>query len=103
MTREIEWDDYEREKMLGLAQFEAKVCECGFHESVADEDPDLELAVRVCPVCSGLARHMRKMAAADDAARKALGAKPDPEARHPGDGRHVRLRPKAAPASSTTA
>lgn len=96
VTREPEWDDYERDKMLALGLHEAGICECGFHESIADEDPDLELDIRVCPVCKELAPIMRKHDDADAKARRAQGQKPDPEAPLPSDGRHVRLRPKVS-------
>lgn len=81
--------------MEGLALYEAKVCECGLHESVADEDPDLELDYRVCPVCAGTARQMRIQHAEDD---EQLGEKPAPSKVRPDDGRYVRLRHKPPPA-----
>lgn len=95
VTREPEWDDYERDKMLALGLYEAAICECGYHESVADQNPSLEFEFRVCPICKDLAKGLRKIDAADDAAKKALGPKPDPEAYLPDDGRHLRLIPKA--------
>lgn len=95
MTRDPEWDDFEREKMLALAEFEAGICDCNLHRSVADADPDLNLLLPVCPVCADLARSLRVIAAEDDAAVKQLGEKPPPDARRPDDGRRVALAPVA--------
>lgn len=97
MVREPEWDDAERAKMLALVEYEASVCECGFPESVADEDPDLELTFRVCPVCADLAKATRIQQAADAKAVEALGNTPPPEAPLPDDGRRVGLRAKRPP------
>lgn len=94
VTREVEWDDWERQKMLDLADHEAHLCECGFPESIADQDPDLEITHRVCPVCAGLAQAGRIQAEADKREVSALGAAPPPAARLPSDGRKVGLRSK---------
>lgn len=88
---ESEWDDNERAKMEGLALYEAQICDCGFHESTADEDPDTELDYRVCPICAGIAQSMRIQNEADN---KVKGEKPDPKRPWPEDGRHVRLKRK---------
>lgn len=80
--------------MLALADYEAHVCDCGFHESEADQDPDLALEFRVCPVCSGMAKSLRMIAAADETAVRELGDKPPPEAQRPEDGRYPLLRRK---------
>jgi len=97
VTREPEWDDLERDKMLALDEYELGICECGFHRSVADEDPDLEITVRHCPVCAGLAQRHRQIQAEDEKAVKALGESPAPEAERPDDGRLLGLRPKLPP------
>jgi hypothetical protein len=94
VTREAEWDDLERDKMLALAQFEAEVCACGMHYTIADADPSLELTLRVCPVCAGMAQQMRVLQARDEATAKARGDKAPPGVRRPEDGRHIGLRPK---------
>lgn len=96
MTREPEWDDVERDKMLALDEYEASKCECGLPEEIADQDPDLEMPVRVCPVCAGLARIARIQNARDDEALKTLGKNPAPEAKRSTDGRHIGLRFKSA-------
>ena len=97
VTRESEWDDVERAKMQGLADYEAHICDCGLPESVADEDPDLDLHFRVCPVCAGVAKALRVQAAAD---REVVGKDPAPEVVRPDDGRHISLEPKSKPANA---
>lgn len=96
VTRESEWGDGERDKMLALAEYEAGICECGMHQSIADTDPDLDMLARICPVCSGLAKNFRIIADSDEKAMKELhGNKvPPPEAERPEDGRHYSLRIK---------
>lgn len=85
--------------MAALVEYEAHICECGLHESVADEDPDLEMPARFCPVCAGIAKNMRIVSAQDEKTVKALGKEPDPAADRPDDGRHFRLRPPESGAS----
>lgn len=77
--------------MLALADYEAGVCDCGMHKSIADTDPAMEMAERICPVCSGLARNLRVIADLDG---KSVDAKAPPEAARPSDGRHLSLRMK---------
>lgn len=97
---ESEWDDSERAKMEALAIYDSRVCACGFHESTADEDPDLDLDFRVCPVCAGTAQLMRIQHAADN---KAKGERPDPSQPWPEDGRHVRLTRTVPPQGADVA
>ena len=97
VTREIEWDDLEREKMAALVQYRSEICDCGLHRSVADEDPDLELTRRQCPVCAGIARGMREIHSQDERDVEALGKTPAPNAERPGDGRSFGLRSKVSP------
>ena len=98
VTREPEWDDVERAKMLALATYEATLCACGLPESVADEDPDLEMVERVCPVCAGLAKNYRIIHAEDAKAIEGLGKSPAPDATRPEDGRRFTFRPKPSEA-----
>src|SRR3546814_20181393 len=56
VTREPEWDHAEVAKMPAFAEYEAGLCACGLHKSIADTDPDLDMPERNCPVCAGLAR-----------------------------------------------
>lgn len=92
VVRESEWDDLERDKMLALTQYEAGICDCGLHESVADRDPEIELVTRRCPICAGLAQQMRVMHDKDHRAEERL--KDQPGAVRPADGRKVRMREK---------
>lgn len=91
MTRESEWDDTERTKMLALADYEADLCECGFPEAVADTDPDLQVKYRDCPVCAGLARASRAQADADKRlVHQVYGQNgPQPGDELPADGRRM--------------
>lgn len=98
VTRDVEWDDVERAKMQGLALYEAQICNCGLHESIAETDPDLDIVLPVCPVCAGLAQQMRVLAESDATEVKALGDKPAASAVRPADGRSVRLKWKKPPA-----
>lgn len=79
--------------MAALVEYEAHICECGLPESIADEDPDLAMPARVCPVCAGIAKNLRIITANDEKVVKdAYGdRKPPPEADLPDDGRHLRL------------
>lgn len=87
--------------MLALAEYEASLCACGLPESVADEDPDLDMVERICPVCAGMAKNYRIIHAADSEAVKGLGQKPPPEADRPEDGRRFSFRPKPPPDLTT--
>jgi hypothetical protein len=100
VTREAEWDDVQRGNLLALADYEDSICGCGFPESIADEDPDLELTHRVCPVCAGLAKAGRIQDAADAQAVEALGKHPAPDVTRPEDGRRIGLKSKPPPESS---
>lgn len=96
MTRETEWSDYERDKMLALALYESEICDCGLHKSIADTDPDLETVVRICPVCSNLARNGRIIADRDATQlKKRHGEKIPAEAPRPDDGRYLTLGAKS--------
>jgi hypothetical protein len=91
VSREPEWDDQQRANMLALSDYEADLCECGFPSAVADEDPDLQIRYRECPVCSGLARAVRIQ---DDADKRLVsqvyGQKgPQPADELPSDGRRM--------------
>lgn len=97
MTREPEWDDHERAKLLAWSLYESQLCDCGLHQSIADEDPDLEMVPRVCPACAGIAVQMRILADAEDREMEAYGSDgPPPGAPRPSDGRTHTLRFKSA-------
>lgn len=92
VTRDAEWDDLERDKMHALTEYEAEICACGLHRSVADQDPNMATTIRVCPICAGQDQALRVLHAKDDAIVKALGEKPAPSAPLPTDGRTLGLR-----------
>lgn len=92
VTREPEWDHAEVAKLQAFAEYEAGLCACGLHQSIADTDPDLDMPERKCPVCAGLARNWRAIHHADEEATRALGERAkDPLTPLPGDGRHFTL------------
>lgn len=92
VTREPEWDDRQRDKMLGLALYEQQVCSgCGFHQSLTDPQYAYQIEERTCPVCAASARFLRMQADADKQARKRPGGS-SPTAPDPADGRHVSVR-----------
>lgn len=79
--------------MLGLAAYEARVCECGWHESLTgDRSNFFTFEDRRCPVCAGRDRRARMLAEQDDRFRKALGENPPAAASYPSDGRRSFVR-----------
>ncbi len=90
---EPEWDDEQRTMMLALGRYEAKVCECGFHESLT-EDSSLSFTfpTRTCPVCRGAAQYARKLHSQDEKYAKTLGDNPPPLAPRPEDGRRTYIK-----------
>lgn len=73
--------------MLALGEYEDGVCGgCGFHSSIADEDPYFALEEKVCPVCAQTQAEIR----ARDEREKELAEKGVP--RLPSDGRTRYLR-----------
>lgn len=96
MTREAEWDAAEVAKMQAFAEYEAGICSCGLHQSVADTDPDLDMSERKCPVCAALARNERAIQHADESVKRQLGKRlEDPLTALPSDGRHFSLVPRS--------
>lgn len=93
VTREPEWDDAERDRMLALAVYEAGVCTCGYHVSLtSDLDNTFTFEDRKCNVCAGIKRYGRLQSAQDEQADKELGPSPPPHAARAGDGRHTGVR-----------
>lgn len=91
VTREPEWDNLEREKMLGLAEYEAGVCSCGFHRSQRDPAENFYTwETETCPMCSASAKRDRENEAEDAKVRKAAGDGPITSL--PSDGRKTYLR-----------
>lgn len=97
VTREPEWDDDERNRLLALGEYEAGVGPCGYHHSLT-VDPANFFAPHVeeCPVCAAGARYMRVLAERDESARADLRSrfrgKPPADAPDPADGRRVFMR-----------
>lgn len=92
VIRESRIDDSDRAALLGLAMFEAQVCRCGFHPSLADDKENVFAAEsRTCPVCAGYARQERELHERDQAAAKSAPDAPA-SARRPSDGVHPYMR-----------
>lgn len=74
--------------MLILGRYEAKVCDCGFHESLTNDKVNhFGFEVRTCLVCRGAAKYARIQDEVDEQERKAL--KDNPRAYRSSDGRRV--------------
>jgi hypothetical protein len=89
VTREPEWSDDDRNRLLALARFEGETCHgCGYHESLTDPDgPNVFMpATRVCPVCAGADQYRRVESDADEKAREAIKGRPS-RTPLPSDGR----------------
>lgn len=79
--------------MLALGQYEASVCDCGFHSSLTNDPANhFTFEERVCPVCRGSARYGRIQRAADELAMKQIGENAPPATPHPTDGRKTFAR-----------
>lgn len=90
VNREPEWDDESRAEMLSLAEYEAGICECGFHKSLTrDKANRFSFEVDHCPVCAGVAQYGRLQARDDAEEEEKLGKSAPPAAKRPADGRHV--------------
>lgn len=106
MTHEPEWDDEQREAMLGLRIYQGGVCSgCGFHHSVTANKANLFAPEdRFCNVCKGVAQWTRVQHKHDEAQVARLGDRPSPMATRPTDGRTTvirRLSPLEAEARKT--
>ena len=96
VTREPEFDDGDRERLLALRAYQAGVCECGVHESLtADKANVFTLEKRTCPVCRSSAQYGRVLAEEDKRAEERL-KDAAPVTPRPSDGRRVFLRQLSA-------
>lgn len=97
VTHEAEWDDVQREAMLGLLIYQGGICPgCGFHHDLTgDKTNHFAIEERSCNVCKGVAPYLRAQADADERSRKAMGDKPAPTAPRPSDGRTTSIRLKS--------
>lgn len=93
VTREAEWDDYERNRMLALAIWEAGLSPCGHHSSLTSDKSNLfVIEEQTCSVCASLDRYRRIQEERDKRSLKQLGEKPAAHVPHPGDGRRTFVR-----------
>lgn len=93
MTREPEWDDQQRERMLQLAEYEAGVCpDCGTHHEMRDPERHFyQMETPICSVCAGIERTQRMLTEQDDENGKRLRDQAVSEPR-PSDGRKLNAR-----------
>lgn len=99
VTREVEWDDWERDKMLALSIHEHGIGPCGFHHSLTTDKRNVfkPETSEFCYVCAYLEQSARKQHAADNAARDkqpkdSHGNPTNPGAALPSDGRRTTMR-----------
>lgn len=93
-TRETEFDDWQRDRLLALAVYEAGVCQCGWHTSLTT-DPDVDFALKFgqpCQVCAATAKYGRILGESDTKVRKQIGK--NPAAPDPADGRRLSVQLK---------
>lgn len=97
---EAEWDDQQRDRMLGLALFEKGVHACGFHlDLTTDRENHFAIEESECLVCASLEKFDRIRGEADQKAMAQMGGDNAPAAApRPSDGRITSVRPKASPA-----
>lgn len=88
VERESRIDDADRADLLALAQYEAEICQCGYHPLIANDPANkFRPTDRVCPVCAGISAWGRVHHDADEAAGRSLKEAPATTPR-PWDGRH---------------
>lgn len=93
MTREPEWDDEQRDRMLALADYEAGICSgCGWHHDLIHEPgAGFKIDLDTCPVCAQVAQYGRWQEELDKENDRRIGETDAREPR-PTDGRKVRLQ-----------
>ncbi|WP_300680763.1 hypothetical protein [Nocardioides sp.] len=94
VTREAEWDDFERARMVELGEFEATVCDgCGFPPEIADDAEFFwGFGTRVCPVCASQEQYGRMLGEADADEAKKRGEDAPAKDPRPEDGRTVQIK-----------
>jgi hypothetical protein len=91
VTREPEFDQLERSKLLALLEYDGGVCACGVHKSLSHDKRNVfTLEAEWCPLCQSLAAQNRELAQLDSAAEERAGK--DKAKRLPSDGRSTFLR-----------
>lgn len=79
--------------MLALDLYEADICDCGFHKSLAHDPKRMfDLDSVTCPLCADLAARARLQAREDEAEETALREKPKTKRR--ADGRRWLVKMK---------
>ena len=92
VERESRIDDADRLDLLALARFEAEICQCGFHPSIANDPANhFQPGTRTCPVCAGAALWQRVLHDGDEKHAKANKDAP-PTTPQPADGRLAFMR-----------
>lgn len=87
VERESRINDADRADLLALMQYQAAVCDCGFHPSIAtDTNNVFQPGSRVCPVCAGAAVWQRVLSDGDE---KATSKDAPPTQPRPSDGRRA--------------
>lgn len=90
-TTEPEWDDRQRDKMLGLALYRRDLCAgCGYPKVLHEPRYHFAVEVERCPIKSALDRFDRIQGDQDEKVREAQ--KNNPSGPQPKDGRLVSVR-----------
>lgn len=93
VTRESEWDDRQRDKMLGLSLYRAGLCHgCGYPKILHHPRYHFDIELERCPIKAALDRFDRIQGEADEKVREAQ--KNNPAAPQAKDGRQVSVRLK---------
>lgn len=96
-TTDPEWDDRERDKMIGLEMYEAGICDgCGVHKSRQKAGEHFyDIGTHQCPTCAALSQRGRIYAVLDheqEARLEGLSEKQKAEEPLAKDGRSFVLR-----------
>lgn len=93
VTREPEWDDRQRDKMLALTRYRESICpDCGYPKVFHDPRYRFSIDVDVCPVKAALDKFGRIQGEADEQVRKQGGDKRPAATPDPADGRRTLVR-----------
>lgn len=101
-TTEVEWEDYERDKMIALDLYDEAVCSgCGVHRSRMRKGVDFyTFADEQCPTCAGADMYHRHLSAQDHAHEKSipdsLNERDKAAFPRPADGRKVYIKAQTA-------
>lgn len=88
------WDDQQRGRMLGLAQYWRDIHKCGVHDAIRRDPNNVFVPDEdTCPLCAAIAMQERIKQDEDARFNKQLPEHPDPWIPRPKDGRSLFLRP----------